>query len=203
MARARYMRRGRGSGGRRAPANPEPRTTSTDTISRNCKQVRRDRQPDGRPSTSNPRGNETISPRETSQTGTTGGGGGIHLSATHLRQLRTMANQVGTEERRLTDIVRNRTERDLTGKICIDSGATRTIIKKKGWLKALLNRIELQVSTALGHKARTNRHGPLGIYVQGGRDRSHFLDKIGDAHLMDDLVHSLMSVSQLTDHGLF
>jgi hypothetical protein len=85
--------------------------------------------------------------------------------------------------------------------ICIDSGATITLLKKSRWLQRLLTRLTATVRMATGGESRTKAHGPMKVWTKRRDGVSIALDGVGDGHLMNELTFSLLSVSQLCDHG--
>ena len=85
--------------------------------------------------------------------------------------------------------------------ICIDSGATITLLKKSKWLQQMLARLTATVRMATGGESRTKAHGPMKVWTKRRDGASIALDGVGDGHLMNELTFSLLSVSQLCDHG--
>ena len=91
--------------------------------------------------------------------------------------------------------------RKSSGRIAIDSGATITLMKKQQWLKRLTARLTAIVRTASGEGIKTQARGPIQIMTKDGRGRHVKLDDIGDGHWLQGILFSLLSVSQLCDHG--
>ena len=91
--------------------------------------------------------------------------------------------------------------RDSQWIIIIDSGATITLLKKHRWLRELATRLTAIVKTATGDTTKMEAHGPIQIMTRTSEGKHLMLDKIGEGHLLRDVTFSLMSVSQLCNHG--
>ena len=89
----------------------------------------------------------------------------------------------------------------LRGKFCVDSGATRTLLKKSRWLRRILHRVKLTVSDAVGKVHPSQGHGPLELLVQNRRGVVRKLGGVGSGFVLENLLFNLLSVSQLARAG--
>ena len=74
-------------------------------------------------------------------------------------------------------------------------------MKDTEYLTKLENRIKFPVGGAYGHQNWTTGHGPLKMFIRDDQGTRREFSMIGEGHRLDRAVHSLMAVSQLTDHG--
>ena len=86
-------------------------------------------------------------------------------------------------------------------RLLVDSGANATVIKQAKLLLKIQNRIKLAIQTALGHSTTSTGHGDLNFFVKDARGAITQFTNVGQGFKLDNLLHSLLSVSQLCDHG--
>ena len=87
------------------------------------------------------------------------------------------------------------------GRFCVDSGATLHLIKSTKWLSKVLNRHKAMIKDAVGKAHPSGKSGPLQITVKKRNGTYYKLQDIGTGSTLDQLMHNLLSVSQLCDRG--
>ena len=120
----------------------------------------------------------------------------IHLSKRDVTRLSKLRRLVLSANSHL-NVGRARNSK----RICIDSGATITLLKKQKWLRILLKRIKMFVKTATGVPYQTQGHGPLELIAKDTSGKLVGLGNVGQGFLLDGLTHQLLSVSQMCAHG--
>ena len=86
-------------------------------------------------------------------------------------------------------------------RILVDSRANMTAIADLEFLTDIQNRIELTMRTATGDPNHTTGHGKLKFYTQTTTGEDFTLENIGEGYTLKNLTNSLLSCSQLSDHG--
>ena len=122
--------------------------------------------------------------------------GTAHLSEKDIRKLKGLHKEIQALTARSNG--KHHREDDL---VAVDSGATLSLMRSKKWLLKLQTRLRAIVRTATGEKTQTEAHGPLGIATKNREGKHVLLGDIGEAHFLRDLTFSLLSVSQMCDHG--
>jgi len=87
------------------------------------------------------------------------------------------------------------------GRFCVDSGATLHLIKSTKWLSKVLNRHKAMIKDAVGKAHPSGKSGPLQITVKKRNGTYYKLQDVGTGSTLDQLMHNLLSVSQLCDRG--
>ena len=86
-------------------------------------------------------------------------------------------------------------------RLCLDSGATHTLLKRDSMVRRILNRVRVHIKDAVGNSHPSTVSGLLNVFVKR-QDGSHMLlPSSGTAHVLPSLMHNLLSVSQLCEHG--
>ena len=86
-------------------------------------------------------------------------------------------------------------------KVLVDSGASATVVDQISLLLKIHNRVKLSVKTALGHSTESTGHGALRFFVRNAEGAESEFTNIGEGFKLDNLIYSLLSVSQLCDNG--
>ena len=123
----------------------------------------------------------------------------IRVTPKEVKKLKTLRRQLKALQARTVVRVKGKRKHS---RVCIDSGATLTLLRKQKWLRKLARRIMAVVRTATGERTPTEGHGPISIRTTGSDGKSIDLSGIGEGHLLSSLTYSLLSVSQLCSHGL-
>ena len=123
----------------------------------------------------------------------------VHISPADAERLRKLALSVQKGQR----LGRARLTRSKTNPqfLVVDSGATRTLIKRRKWFKKLQARIKMAIYTATGQRTLTRGGGALGVKARLPDGSVVPLDSLGHGHWLPELSHSLLSVSQMCEHG--
>ena len=85
--------------------------------------------------------------------------------------------------------------------IIVDSGASRTMLKKQKWLKRLQRRIKLIVRNATGGRATADGRGEINLRAIDEDGSPVDLGCMGDGFLLPQLTYSLLSVSSICKQG--
>ena len=85
--------------------------------------------------------------------------------------------------------------------LCLDSGASNTLLKKSALMRRILNRVKLKIKDAVGKSHSSGGSGPTNIFVKTLHGETIKLPSCGDAHFLPNLLHNLLSVSQLCSAG--
>ena len=125
--------------------------------------------------------------------------GVARLTPKDLLKIKGLTKKVVALNRRR--IPKNRRLKD-AHRIIIDSGATISLLRKHRWLRQLATRLTAIVKTATGEATKTEAHGAIQIMTRNSKGEHMKLKDIGEGHLLRDITFSLMSVSQLCDHGM-
>ena len=109
----------------------------------------------------------------------------------------------GHARKRLWDAVKRKAKAkpDAKGRFCVDSGATLHLIKSTKWLSKILNRHKAMIKDAVGKTHPSGDSGPIQITVKKRNGTYYKLRDIGSGSTLDQLMHNLLSVSQLCDRG--
>ena len=122
---------------------------------------------------------------------------GLRLSSNELSTLKKFRKRaLAATSKKIHDRTHGHTDR-----LCLDSGATHTLLKKDSMVSRILNRVQVHIRDAVGKAHPSTVSGSLNIFVQRS-DGSHMkLPSSGTAHVLPSLMHNLLSVSQLCDSG--
>ena len=85
--------------------------------------------------------------------------------------------------------------------LCLDSGASSTLLKKSALMRRILNRVKMKIKDAVGKSHSSGGSGPTNIFVRTLEGKIIQLPSCGDAHFLPTLLHNLLSVSQLCSAG--
>ena len=109
----------------------------------------------------------------------------------------------GHARKRLWEAVKRKAKAtpDTKGRFCVDSGATLHLIKSTKWLSKILNRHKAMIKDAVGKAHPSGDSGPIQITVKKRNGTYYKLRDIGSGSTLDQLMHNLLSVSQLCDRG--
>ena len=88
-----------------------------------------------------------------------------------------------------------------TGRICVDSGCSTTVIADIKLLEKLKHDIQTQMKVATGELSTTTGHGKISIMTRNNHGEQQVFTDIGEGFTLKNLVFSLMSVSQMCKHG--
>ena len=89
----------------------------------------------------------------------------------------------------------------LRGSFCVDSGATRTLLKKTKWLQRLLHRERLRVVDAVGKVHGSQGHGTLDVVAKDRHGAAAPLGGVGQGWIIRHLLFNLLSVSEMCNGG--
>ena len=83
----------------------------------------------------------------------------------------------------------------------LDSGASMHILKRKKWLRRILNRHKVIIRDAAGNTHECDETGPLCMRIRTRDGQYHDLPDMGRGTIMRNTFHNLLSVSELCRKG--
>ena len=124
------------------------------------------------------------------------------MSGAHVRKLNRALHEIKKLKARIRDLQQHsampRTQADTadTGFV-LDSDASMNILKRKKWLRRILNRHRVIVRDAAGNPHQCDETGPLCMRIRTRHAKYHDLPDMRRCTIMRNAFHNLFSISAL------